>query len=86
MRNESKLKCTRCGKDLELSAGFDGCDWESVAGEKSGFKYTIALVCNDCGRVYPIGRLKNYQDFCENIEKLRPYGREENLQRKDDTT
>ena len=70
-----KLKCPRCGGNLELSTSFDGCDWDSVKGEGSGFDYEIALV-SDCGRVYPIGRLKDEFAFCENIESRRPYGRE----------
>jgi len=74
MLDANKLKCVACGGILDLQTSFDGCDWESVKGESSGFNYEIELIC-DCGRVYPIGRLKNEFDFCENIESRRPYGR-----------
>ena len=80
MENCDKLKCTKCGADLELSVGFDGADWDSVKGEGSGFDYSIKLSCiGKCGRIYNIGRVKNAMDFCENIEKLRPYEKDEYL-------
>jgi GNAT superfamily N-acetyltransferase len=69
----NKLKCADCGGNLELQIGFDGCDWDSVKGDGSGFEHEIRLVC-DCGRYYPIGRVKKYSDFCENIESRRAYG------------
>lgn len=58
------LRCSCCGsKNLEISLGYDGCDWK---GKESGFMYDLSLFCNDCGRVYPVGRLKSESDFCEN--------------------
>jgi len=74
MTQEKKLKCTDCGGDLKLTVGFDGCDWNSVKGEGSGFGFAIHLDCANCPRCYPIGRLKDEFAFCEYIEKLRPYG------------
>jgi len=70
---ERKLKCTDCGGNLELHVAFDGCDWDSVKGAGSGFKFEIILSCVNCPRIYPIGRLKNEFDFSENIEVIRPY-------------
>lgn len=75
MDNRNKLKCTACGKDLELHVSFDGCDWDSVKGEGSEFCFEISLGCTDCGRIYSIGRLKDEFEFCENIKKRRPYGK-----------
>jgi len=75
MLDKDKLKCARCGSDLNLSVPFDGCDWDSVKGEGSGFDYNISLDCSACGRTYAIGRLKSRFDFCENVEEARPYGK-----------
>ena len=74
MKPEFKLKCPDCNAVLNLSVGFDGCDWDSVKGEGSGFNYEITLECPECGRLYPVGRLKREADFCENTEARRPYG------------
>lgn len=73
----NQLKCADCGGSLVLRVVFDGCDWFSVKGEGSRFDYEIELYCDECGRVYPIGRLKNEFAFCENVEQRRPYGRGE---------
>ncbi|MDR0295507.1 MAG: hypothetical protein LBH91_04860 [Prevotellaceae bacterium] len=69
-----KLQCVDCGGDLEVEVAFDGCDWDSIKGEGSGYVYVIELYC-ECGRLYPIGRIKNELAFCENIERRRPYGK-----------
>ena len=69
-----KLKCPACGGNLKLTIGYDGCDWDSVKGEGSGFGYEITLDCFDCPRLYAIGRLKNEFHFSENIQTRRPYG------------
>ena len=74
MKNENKLTCAACGGNLDLQVCFDDCDWDSAAGEGSGFGWELALVC-ECGRVFPIGRLKNDSDFCESTENRRAYGR-----------
>lgn len=68
-----KLQCVNCNDPLSLSIAYDGCDWDSVAGEGSGFDCCIALYCTSCGRVYTIGRVKDFSDFSEDIEKYRPY-------------
>lgn len=73
MRDENKLKCSNCGSILELSKSYDGCDWNSVKGEGSGYDYSIDLFCPNCGRGYPIVRIKNENDAVEYIEKMRPY-------------
>lgn len=69
MNKFGNFRCS-CGSDnIECSVSFDGCDFISEAGEGSGFMYEISLVCNNCGRAYPIGRIKSYQDFSENLDK-----------------
>ena len=75
MQEKYMLRCTNCKSVLELEVVFDGCDWDSVTGEGSGFDYQIQLSCPQmgCGRVYPIGRIKEERDFCENKEIQRPY-------------
>ncbi len=56
------LKCN-CGGELTLKTGFTGMDWETQAGEGSGFGWEISLVCESCNRVYPIGYVKQLGDF-----------------------
>lgn len=61
------IKCPKCGSDLKLSVGFTGADWNTKAGEGSGYGWEITLDCTKfgCGRVYPIGNIKKYSDFTE---------------------
>ncbi len=75
MQNEYKLKCPVCGSVLHLEVAFDGCDWDTVAGNDSGYDCPISLACEKigCGCVFTLGRLKNESDFSEVIEKNRPY-------------
>lgn len=71
-----KLKCPHCGDELHLELGFDGCDWESEAGEGSGYNYQLYLACNryGCGNVFPIVRLKyGVELVSEPVEKMRAY-------------
>jgi hypothetical protein len=67
------LKCPACGSDLTLSIGYTGCDWETRAGENSGYKWMVSLDCtnDNCGRIYPIGYIKNEIDFTEMIDKCK---------------
>ncbi|MBE6879764.1 MAG: hypothetical protein E7490_02870 [Ruminococcaceae bacterium] len=54
------IRCEGCGSyNMECCVGWDGCDDECEAGEGSGFDCIVSLDCNDCGRVYPIIRLKS---------------------------
>ena len=64
------LKCAGCGGfDIRMHVGFDGMDCDSVAGEGSGFDYEVSLVCEDCGRAYPVCRVKGYNDVSEVAER-----------------
>ena len=76
-----KLTCPSCGSELHLHMGFDGCDWESVAGEGSGYNWSLYLACpsEDCGRIYQLIRMKGRPteysdpDFSEVVEERRSY-------------
>ena len=70
-----KLKCPNCGSILHLEIGYTGCEWDTVAGEGSGYGYPLSLCCNKqgCGCVFTLGNLRNSCDFSEVIEKMRPY-------------
>ena len=59
MKNKhGNLKCSNCGcYDLEMHVDFDGVDDEAEKG--NGFDYEISLVCNNCGRGYPVARTNN---------------------------
>ena len=50
-----------CAGDLRLSNNLVGGDWNSEAGEGSGFNVAVLLECDryGCGRIYTIGYLKN---------------------------
>lgn len=67
------IKCTECGSDLKLRVGFTGRDDLCKAGEGSGYGWEISLECTKkgCGRVYPIGHIKDYFDFKEVNEEYK---------------
>lgn len=60
-----KLCCDKCGSVLRVRMGYTGTDWESEAGEGSGFGVMLYLNCtNDrCATVYRLGYLRDYGDF-----------------------
>lgn len=61
------LKCGACGRELtKVYISFTGCDWNTKAGEGSGFDCEIKLDC-DCGRVYHIGNVRREEDFTPSI-------------------
>lgn len=64
------LLCSACGSaNMKMHVGFDGLDCDSVAGDGSGFDYGVDMVCEDCGRAYPICRVKGFNDVSEVIER-----------------
>lgn len=73
MSNLNGLRCTKCGGELNMEVGFDGMDQESVAGEGSGFTWTVQLLCNSCGRTYDICRCKGASSVSEIREKEQSY-------------
>lgn len=54
--------CPDCGKELEVSIGYDGCDWLSEAGEGSGFKTCVSLRCTGCPRIFSAARVRDFSD------------------------
>lgn len=60
-----KLCCDKCGAVLKLNLGYTGTDWESEAGEGSGYGLQMSLDCTNskCAAVYVLGYLKDYNDF-----------------------
>lgn len=56
------LKCPYCDTELELSIGYDGCDWNSAAGEGSGFGHIVSLECPNDGYIFPLLRVKESCD------------------------
>lgn len=63
------MRCVQChGFDLDLHVGWDGMDEESMAGEFSGFNALVSLVCNTCGRAYPVCRVRDFSDVSELVE------------------
>jgi hypothetical protein len=69
------LKCPSCNSELELEIAFSGCDWETVAGEGSGYKYPMALKCisDRCVYVFTLGYVNDAHCFSPAINK--PYAR-----------
>ncbi len=65
------IKCEGCGSyNIEMHVGYDGMDCLSEAGKDSGFECEVKLVCEDCGRVYPVCRVKNFNAVSA-IKKVR---------------
>lgn len=80
MSNFGGLVCAACGAALELEVWYDGCDWHSKAGEGSGFNYSVTLSCTSCPRIYPVGRVKQLKDFCEDTDNAGTYQKLSKLQ------
>ena len=60
------LNCEGCGSyNLKLNVGLDGLDEESAAGEGSGYKYSVYMSCENCGRIYTICRTRNFGDVSD---------------------
>ena len=70
-----KIKCPNCGSELYLQLGYDGCDWDTVAGDGSGYDFPLSLCChnNQCACIFTLGRLRNEFAFSESIEEYRSY-------------
>lgn len=66
------LKCPSCNSPLSLTVSYSGCDWESEAGEGSGYKYPLMLDCTECPRVYDLGYLNSDRAFSP-VAKYKPY-------------
>jgi hypothetical protein len=69
------LKCPSCSGELELEISFTGCDWETVAGEGSGYKYPLSLNCKNsrCAYVFTLGYVNDVRCFSPVINK--PYSK-----------
>ena len=67
MKNKyGNLKCEGCGSyNLKLNVSYDGLDEKSAAGEGSGFRCMVNLICEDCGRVYTVCRTRDYTDVSD---------------------
>ncbi len=66
MNKHGGIKCVSCGSEkLEMSADYDGMDEFSVEGEGSGFGVEVSLVCQKCGRVYPVCRTRDFVDVSD---------------------
>ena len=76
MKDKFKLKCSECETILEPYVYFDGCDWESEAGDGSGYKWCVSLKCPCCGSIYPIARMREFNDISLTKKKEAPYNTE----------
>ncbi|MEB8638327.1 hypothetical protein P4H32_32385 [Bacillus cereus] len=54
------LKCPYCNSDLQLRISYTGADWDTVAGDGSGYGWPIELNCtNDsCATIFPLVHAK----------------------------
>lgn len=48
----------QCGTPLYLSIGYSGADWETTAGDDSGYGYEVSLICKSCNKIYNICNIK----------------------------
>ncbi len=70
MKRFGGFKCTGCGsEDIKLNVADDGMGWLSAAGEESGFDIVVSLCCENCGRVYPVCRVRNFSDVSSIVER-----------------
>lgn len=66
MTKYGNIRCVGCGSDkLKMNAGYDGLDELSAEGEGSGFGVEVSLVCQKCGRVYPVCRVRDFVDVSD---------------------
>lgn len=76
------IKCEGCGSyNITMHVGYDGADYLSEAGDGSGFKWEVKLVCEDCGRIYPVCRVKNF-NAVSGIIPIHQYSEEKRKERK----
>ena len=61
-------KCD-CGTVLEMNIGYTGADWDSKAGDGSGYGWEVELVCPSCGRCYVVGYLKHEYDISPPVKQ-----------------
>lgn len=69
------LKCPYCNSDLQLQIGYTGADWDTVAGEGSGFGHEISLNCmgDTCASVFPLIHAKESYHVSVVVEKYRHF-------------
>jgi len=59
MADFNGLRCVSCNNELNLNVGYTGAEWDSQAGEGSGFGHEVSLNCISCARTYVIGFLRD---------------------------
>lgn len=69
------LKCPYCDSELQLSIGFTGADWDTVAGDRSGYGWPISLDCtNDgCAKIFPLVHAKEMHSVSVVKEEYRNF-------------
>lgn len=77
---EKMLRCSYCNAILKLQIGYTGCEWETVAGEGSGYGHEISLQCtNDgCATCFPLVHAKESHDVSV-VKEERRHFRNHNL-------
>lgn len=68
MNKFGSFRCSCGSEDITLDVGADGLDELSAAGEGSGFGVVVSLYCENCGRVYPVCRVKDFSDVSGIVE------------------
>lgn len=72
---KKNLKCPYCNSDLSLEMGYSGADWETIAGEGSGYGYVLSLECmnNTCASVFDLVHAKNSDSVSVVLPKYRHF-------------
>lgn len=76
MKDKYKLKCCECNTILEPYVSYDGCDWQSEAGDRSGYGWEVSLKCPCCGSLFPIARMREMNDISLIKKQEAPYNKE----------
>ena len=58
------FKCSNCGSfNVHLHVTDDLISSDSNAGKLSGFHYSVGLCCYECGRYFPVCKIKHPRDI-----------------------
>lgn len=64
MKNANKYGCMRCE-----CGSYNLCQHVSYVGCDDSYGWLVTIECEDCGRVYPVARVKDVESCSDILEK-----------------